>query len=68
MATLDDALALIRAQRTRLESLNTYNEQLHLRIKELELAPGDQAKIDELFSELQQNDVKIEEAFSENTP
>lgn len=68
MATVDQIIAEVKAQTTQLDNLNTFVEGLQKQIKDLQLNQADQAKIDALFAAVKQNDQKIADAFTENTP
>lgn len=65
---LDQMLEKIREQTTRLTSLEAFVEELYKAIRDKQLSPEDQAKVDEVFAALQNNANVIEEAFKENTP
>jgi ribosomal protein L16 Arg81 hydroxylase len=69
MATLQETLEKVRQQGTRLDSLNTFVEGLYEAIRDrVNLTPEQQAVVDQIFTEVESNSGKIEEAFSENTP
>lgn len=68
MATLQETLDLVRAQKTQLDSLNMFVEGLYHQIKNLPLSAENQAMVDEIFAELKKNDTTIADAFTENTP
>jgi hypothetical protein len=71
MATVQEQMALmldqVRAQGTRLQSLEVFVEHLYAAIRDKQLSAEDQSKIDEVFMEIQKNSATIEEAFRENT-
>lgn len=66
--TLDDLLVKATAQTTLLESLNVFVDGLQAEIRNMNLNPADQAKIDALFVKLSENDERIAAAFVENIP
>jgi predicted butyrate kinase (DUF1464 family) len=72
MATLDELLANVTAQTTRIDSLNTLmdgiRQQLADALSGMVIAPEVQRKIDAVFAAAQTNAAKIEEAIAENTP
>jgi chromosome segregation ATPase len=67
-ARLDQIVATVNKQSSQLASLNTFIEGLQEAIRLQGLSPEDQAKIDAIFAQLQANDQRIADAFTENTP
>lgn len=67
-ANLDQLIDKVSKQSTQLDSLNTFVEGIQAEIKKLKLNQADQEKIDALFDKVSENDAKIAEAFTENTP
>ena len=72
MATLDEILANVTAQATRIDSLNTLMDGIRQQLADAlsgAVIPADvQRKIDAVFAAAQVNAAKIEEAIRENTP
>ena len=67
-AKLDEIVAKVTEQSTQLDSLNVFVEGLQEAIRQEQLTPQDQAKVDAVFATLRANDQKIADAFTENTP
>jgi len=72
MSTLDDDLAEVTAQSSRLDSIDTLVDTLNQRISDAlsgtTLPPAVQAKIDSLFTGLKANSEKIDKALNTNVP
>jgi hypothetical protein len=68
MASLDELIEKVSQQGTQLDSLNTFVEALHEQLRNAGLTQEDQEKVDRIFAELQANDQRIADAFTENTP
>jgi hypothetical protein len=72
MSTLDDDLAAVEAQSTRLDSINalivSVKQQLADALSGTTLPPGVQAKVDAVFNALHANDAKIDTALNTNVP
>ena len=73
MATLDEILAEVTAQTSKLDSLDTLLDGLRQQVADLLAAQGDipialQQKIDEVFTAARANSQKIDAAIAENTP
>lgn len=72
MNTLDDDLAAVTAQGTRLDSVNvlltSVETQLADALSGTTLPPAAQAKVDALFTALHANDAKIDTALNSNVP
>jgi hypothetical protein len=72
MSNLDDDLAEVTAQGTRLDSINTLIVTLNQRIADAlsgtTLPPAVQAKVDAVFAGLQANGAKIDTALNANVP
>lgn len=72
MATMQEqvqeALAIVRAQGTQIDSLNTFVEGMFAQLKDrLNPTPAQQAVLNELQAELKKNDQKIVDAMTEGT-
>lgn len=70
MATLDETLALVSEQTSRLESLDVFVTHLEDQIKVItagQLTPDAQAKVDAIFASVQQNKGLIDKALADNT-
>ena len=73
MATLDEILAEVTAQTTKIDSIDTLLDGMRQQIADLIAAQGNvpaelQAKIDAVFVAAQANSAKIDTAIAENTP
>jgi hypothetical protein len=72
MSTLDDDLAEVTEQGSRLDSIDTLITTLNQRIADAlsgtTLPPGVQAKVDAVFAGLQANKAKIDTALNTNVP
>lgn len=73
MPTLDEILAKVIEQDTRLDSVRELIIGLRQQVKDLlaqigGISPENQAKIDAIFVQAQKNSAEIEEAIAENTP
>jgi hypothetical protein len=72
MSTLDDDLAAVTAESTRLDSIDTLITTLNQRIADAlsgtTLPPAVQAKVDAVFAGLQANSAKIDTALNTNVP
>lgn len=72
MATLDEILEVVAAEGTKLDSLNVLVDGIRQQLADVlagvTLPPGVQAQIDQVFTNIQANVAKVDEAIAENTP
>lgn len=70
MATLEDTLALVEAQNTRVDSLIALTSDLHQRVIDAlggGLTPSQQMRVDAVFDEVKSEADKVDAAITANT-
>lgn len=72
MASLDETLAAVSAEDTKIDSIIAYNTGLKKQLDDVlsgaNLPPGVQAKVDAIFNQANASAGKIDTAIAANTP
>ena len=68
MATLDDTLALVKAEDTTIDSVLALVQGLQAQIASAGLTAADQAKVDAIFAQATADQGKLQAALTANVP